>query len=60
LFPAALFRIGRANNPGLVIGLLFLIFTASVFVFFASDRFETEETVEQQRIPLPAGPRRIS
>jgi hypothetical protein len=49
----------RAINPVLVIGLLLLIFTASVCVYFAANRFGAEETVEAQRIPLPAGPRRF-
>jgi hypothetical protein len=50
----------RAINPGLVIGLLLLIFTASVCVYFnATNKLGVEETAEEQRTPLPAGPRRF-
>jgi hypothetical protein len=50
---------GRSIHPGLVIGLLLLIFTASVCAYFATNRFGVEEAVEQQHTPLPAGPRRF-
>jgi len=49
----------RAINPVLVIGLLLLIFTASVCVYFAANKFGAEETAEMQRMPRPAGPRRF-
>jgi hypothetical protein len=49
----------RSIHPGLVIGLLLLIFTASVYAYFATNRFGVEEAVEEQRIPLPAGPRKF-
>ena len=39
--------------------MLLLIFTASVCVYFAANKFGAEETADEQRIPLPAGPRRF-
>ena len=55
-------RIGsheQGNQPGSVVGMWLLIFTASVCVYFAANKFGAEETADEQRIPLPAGPRRF-